>query len=92
MARAAIAGFDVAVATRIREHGRKIVGEGLRLISLETERGGLGALEAVSGVVKMVKIIRHEKPDIVHCVGLRMVLLGGCAARIVRARGSRMGG
>jgi glycosyltransferase involved in cell wall biosynthesis len=87
MARAAIAaGFDVAVATKICEHGSRIVEEGLRLIPLETERGSLRAFEAVSGVVKMVKIIRREKPDIVHCVGLRMVLLGGCAARIARAR------
>lgn len=87
MARAAVAaGFDVAVATKVREHGRNIVDEGLRLIPLETERGSLGLFEAVSGVVKMAEIIRREKPDIVHCIGLRMVLLGGFAARIARAK------
>ena len=87
MARAAVAAkLDVAVATKVRKHGKKISDEGIRPISLETERGSLSPIEAVAGIARMIAIIRREKPDIVHCIGLRMVLLGGTAARIAKAR------
>jgi glycosyltransferase involved in cell wall biosynthesis len=33
-----------------------------------------------------VRIVREERPDIVHCIALRMVVLGGLAARIGGAR------
>ena len=34
----------------------------------------------------MISIVRAEQPDIVHCMGLRMVVLGGTAARLARAK------
>jgi hypothetical protein len=34
----------------------------------------------------MVRIVRAERPDIVHCIALRMVVLGGLAARVGGAR------
>jgi glycosyltransferase involved in cell wall biosynthesis len=87
MARAALtANFEVAVATKIRKHSHKLVEEGLRPIPLETERGSLSLFEAISGILKMVAIIRREQPDIVHCISLRMVLLGGFAARLAGAK------
>jgi hypothetical protein len=82
MARTArAAGFDVVVATRVRDHAARIEAEGCRVVSLEGERRSLGPIEALRAFTRIVAIVRDERPDIVHCIALRMVALGGLAAR-----------
>src|SRR5437667_400426 len=78
MARAARgAGFEVVVATRVRDHAAQIEAEGCRVVPLEGERRSLGVLEGLRGFFRMASIVRDERPDIVHCIALRMVALGG---------------
>src|SRR5688572_27794187 len=87
MARTArAAGFEVVVATRVRDHAARIEAEGCRVVPLEGERRSLGMFEALRGLVRIVSIVRAERPDIVHCIALRMVALGGLAARIGGAK------
>ena len=87
MARTAkAAGFEVVVATRVRDHGARIAAEGFRVVALENERRSFGAFEALRGFFRMVRIVREERPDIVHCIALRMVVLGGLAARFGGAK------
>ena len=87
MARAArLSGFDVAVATRVQAHGARIADEGIRVIPLAIERGSLGLQSAFAAIKSIVKIISLERPDIVHCIGLPMVVLGGLAARSMRVK------
>jgi hypothetical protein len=82
MARAARdAGFEVIVATRVRNHADRLTAEGLRVIPLESERKSLGALDGLRSIVRTYGIVRAERPDIVHCIALRPVVLGGLAAR-----------
>ena len=83
MARAAqAAGFDVAVAVRVRDHAQRLEAAGCRVISLEAERRSLSPLEIVRSFARMVRIVRQERPDVVHCIALRPIVLGGLAARI----------
>jgi len=82
MARTAKAeGFEVAVATRVRSHAPQIEAEGFRVVPLENERRSLGLMEALRGFFRIAQIVRAERPDIVHCIALRMVAIGGLAAR-----------
>src|SRR3954471_2861744 len=82
MARTArAAGFEVVVATRVRDHAARIEAEGCRVVPLESERRSLGPFEALRGFLRVARIVRAERPDIVHCIALRMVALGGLAAR-----------
>jgi glycosyltransferase involved in cell wall biosynthesis len=82
MARTArAAGFEVVVATRVRNHGPRIEAEGFRVVPLESERRSLGPIEALRGFSRIARIVRAERPDIVHCIALRMVAIGGLAAR-----------
>src|SRR5258708_40198663 len=82
MAQAARAcGLDVVIATRVRQHGEAIVGEGYRLVPLASKRGSLNPLALIRSFAEMVRIIRTEEPAIVHCVSLPMIVLGGLAAR-----------
>jgi glycosyltransferase involved in cell wall biosynthesis len=83
MARAARdAGFAVAVATRVREHGDRIRGEGFGLHALPWRRRGEGALGALGAVAAIAVLYRRERPDIVHHVALKPVLFGGLAVRL----------
>lgn len=74
-------GFDVAVATRVREAGKKIQDAGLRLIPIEFERASLAPLAEARTIANLVALYRREAPDIVHHVALKPVLYGSIAAR-----------
>lgn len=88
MVRAAkAAGLDVVVATRLRNHRERIEGEGCQVIPLEANRSSLALGEAAATIRRITGILRQEKPDIVHCIGLRMVLLGGISARLAGSPG-----
>jgi glycosyltransferase involved in cell wall biosynthesis len=87
MARAArAAGFEVVVATRVNRHQERLAAEQCRVIPLDIERGSLAALEVLRGVARVFSIVRREQPDIVHCIALRMIILGGLPAKFAGAR------
>jgi glycosyltransferase involved in cell wall biosynthesis len=87
MAQAAGAcGLDVVVATRVNQHAAAIVGEGYKLVALESRRGSLNPVALLKSISEMARIIRTEQPSIVHCVSLPMAVLGGLAARATGRR------
>src|SRR5258708_36533526 len=78
MARTAqAAGFEVVVATRVRDHAERIAAEGCRVVVLENERRSFGPFEALRGFLRMSRIVREARPDIGHCIALLMVVLVG---------------
>src|SRR6478672_5238135 len=79
-------GLEVVVATRVRDHRPALESEGFRLVPLEAERRSLSPVEMVRGFWRMVSILRSEKPDLMHCISLRLVLFGGLAAKIAGVR------
>jgi glycosyltransferase involved in cell wall biosynthesis len=87
MARAArAAGFDVVVATRLRDHADRIIAEGCRVVPLENQRGSIAPVEIVRTLLRMRAILRAERPDAVHCIAIRMVVLGGISAKLAGTR------
>ena len=81
MARAARElGLEVAVVTRVREHRAAIEATGARVIPLEAERRSLNPMAAGYAAGQLAAILKDEKPDIVHCIALRAILVGGFAA------------
>jgi len=82
MARAARqAGFDVAVATRVRNDAARLKGEGLKVIPLDVERGSLGPFEGIRNLARAIAIVRSERPNVVHCIALRSIVVGGLASK-----------
>src|SRR5262249_33032930 len=82
MARAArAAGYEVVVAARLRGHAEAIRAQGFRVLSLESERRSLGPLEILLTMMRIAEIVRAEEPDVVHCITLRMALLGAMVAK-----------
>lgn len=87
MARTARAiGFDVVLAVRVMNHGAEIAREGVRLVPIKFDRGSAKSLVAVAAVRRLFQVIIREKPQIVHCIGLPMVVLGGIAAKLAGVR------
>lgn len=73
------AGYNVAVATRARQHAETIRKAGVRLIPLElSRRAGNPLLEFLG----LLLLYRRERPDIVHHIALKPVFLGALAGRL----------
>lgn len=75
------AGFDVAIATRVGQHGDLIRGSGIRLIPFSLSRRGGNPLKELFA---LWQLYRCEKPDLVHHVALKPVLIGTVAAWLAR--------
>jgi glycosyltransferase involved in cell wall biosynthesis len=81
MARAARdAGYDIHVATRLNSGKAAIEAEGFTPHALSWRRGSLSPWHSLAGVLELRKLLRSLKPDIVHNVSLKPVLLGSVAS------------
>lgn len=77
------AGFDVMVATRVREHGQIIRDAGISVIPFElSRRGGNPLIE----IARLVRLYLRERPAIIHHVAMKPVLYGSIAARLSGVR------
>ena len=75
------AGFQVAVATRVQDHGERITSHGLKLIPLQLSRHSLNPLRGLLLLFRLIKILRKESPDILHNVSLVPMFYGSIAAQ-----------
>ena len=79
-------GYQVAVATRVREDGERLKANGISVIPIESKRGSFSPLVVVRDFVQLLAILRAERPDVVHCISLRPIVIGGLAAKLAGAR------
>jgi glycosyltransferase involved in cell wall biosynthesis len=77
------AGYEVSVATRVSCHGPVIRDAGIQLFPIAFDRSGTRPTYELATVAALVRLYRHENPEIVHHVGLKPVIYGSLAARIV---------
>src|SRR5262249_8194742 len=88
MGRAArAAGFDVTVAARVGPAAARIRAEGFKVVALGVERGSLRPLAGLRHMIDAFRIVRAERPGILHGIALRPVVLGGLAAELAGASG-----
>jgi glycosyltransferase involved in cell wall biosynthesis len=81
MARAARElGLQVTVVTRVRSHQEVIEATGAKVIPLEAERRSLNPMAAGYAAGQLAAILKAEKADLVHCIALKGILVGGFAA------------
>lgn len=77
------AGYAVSVATRIGSQAQEITGEGFALEPLPWKRGSLNPIGLARDLARIVGLYRRTRPDIVHHVSLKPIVLGTAAARWV---------
>ena len=81
MARAAKnAGYEIHVATRLNSARAAIEAEGFTPHALSWQRGSLSPTRSLAGVAELRKLLREFKPDILHNISLKPVLLGSIAS------------
>ena len=87
MARAARElGLEVTVVTRVSAHREAIEATGAKVIPFEADRRSLNPVTTGLKTGDLAAILRREKADLVHCIALRSILVGGFAAGMVGVR------
>ncbi len=85
MARAvAEMGHEAIVVARVREHREAIEATSARVVPLEAERRSLNPMAAGYAAGQLAAILERERVDLVHCIALRGILVGGTAAALAR--------
>ena len=77
------AGFDVVVVAREGALAARIRDAGLRFVPLDISRRSLNPLREIATLLKIFKIYRQERPDIVHQIAVKPILYGSLAARLL---------
>lgn len=77
-------GWDVVVATRVSTFGAEIEEEGFTVRHIRMRRRGRHILSELRSIAELIRILRSERPDIIHNVGLKPVIYGSLAALVTR--------
>jgi glycosyltransferase involved in cell wall biosynthesis len=77
-------GYEVHVATALTLPISKLHKLGFVVHPLSLERGSAGVLSALALLLRLRDLFREVRPDLVHLVTIKPVLLGGLAARWAR--------
>jgi len=80
VARAALRdGYEVVVATHVRDYGDRIRDEGFRVIPMRLSRETQSPFQEVRALLEVRKVYRTEQPDLCHQVALKPILYGSIA-------------
>ncbi|MCF6199846.1 MAG: glycosyltransferase family 4 protein [Hyphomicrobiaceae bacterium] len=72
-----IKGAKVLLATSVGDKRRDLESCGLDVIPVDFDRASMGIFSALRLFWQLSRLLRSEKPDIVHFIALKPVLLGG---------------
>lgn len=80
------AGLDPIIITRVDRHREFLDNLGARVVPFNVERRQIGPLSVAASVWGMSRILQVEQADMVHCIALRSIILGGLAANLAGVR------
>lgn len=80
-------GFDVTVIAMDTGRRKEILDLGLKFINLPINKAGTNLKEEFRTFWFLYQLYRREHPDIVHHVGVKIVLWGGIAAKLSHIHG-----
>ncbi len=78
------AGYEVHVATGVRDALPRILEEGFQYHPIPLSRSGRNALIELKSLIAMCRLMTRIQPDIVHLVTIKPVIYGSIAARITK--------
>lgn len=76
-------GYDVHIATGVTSHQSELQQLGITVHPIEVARGSSNVLGIAKLFRQIHNVMRELRPDIVHLVTIKPVLLGGIAARLI---------
>jgi glycosyltransferase involved in cell wall biosynthesis len=74
------AGYAVTIATRVTDHGERIIREEFHLAPLHMSRRSRNPFGEPLAVTELISLYRRIRPDIVHHVAMKPILYGSLAA------------
>ncbi len=80
------AGWRVVLVARESEAAARIAETGIEVIPFDLQRRGLNPFKELRRVLRLARLYRNIKPDIVHHIALKPIILGGLAARLAGVR------
>ncbi len=80
------AGFDVTVVTRPGKEVSTITAAGIDVVPFGIDRRGKNIIKELATILRLVRVFRSERPELVHLVALKPILLGNVAARLAGIR------
>jgi glycosyltransferase involved in cell wall biosynthesis len=78
------AGYSVHIATGMTDKHAEMQASGLKIHPLPLVRGGVGVVNAIYTAWCLLRIVKAVRPDVMHLVTIKPVLLGGLVARFLR--------
>lgn len=77
-------GFDVYVMCKVTKHRHIIEAAGIKVLELEINRASFGIVSNIRLLYQVIALVRKIRPDIMHNVAQKPVILGSIAAKICR--------
>lgn len=80
-------GFDVTIIAEDTGKSKEIESFGLHFINLPINKTGTNIFQELKTFRFLYSLFKKERPEIVHLVGLKTILWGGLAAKLVKVKG-----
>lgn len=77
------AGYDVVVLTGLTRADDPLAEHGIKLVGIPFERRSLNPFGLLRNLVDVRRVLKEEKPDIVHQIALKPILIGSVACRLL---------
>ena len=75
------AGYDVVVLTSTTRPESPLIVHGIRVIDIPFARRSMHPIRFLVNLRDVIRVFRAEKPDIIHQIALKPILVGSLAAR-----------
>lgn len=80
-------GYDVTIVAKNTGRRKQVETLGLKMVELPINPTGKNPIEELKTFWFLYRLYKREKPDIVHHVGLKVILWGGLAAKFADVKG-----
>lgn len=77
-------GYEVHIVTTLTDKFEALECCGIIVHSLKIKRQGINIINSIVGMFQLLKIFHFVKPDIVHFITIKPILLGGLVARVAQ--------
>ena len=75
------AGYDVVVLTSLTRAENSLEAHGIKVIGIQFARRSVHPIRFLKNLIDVIRVFRTEKPDIIHQIALKPILIGSLAAR-----------
>jgi glycosyltransferase involved in cell wall biosynthesis len=80
-------GHEIILLSPPGDHHERLKEQGFRWLPFPLSRQGINPVNEIQTFVRLVRIYRQIRPDIVHHFTIKPVIYGSCAAHLLRVSG-----